>query len=83
MAGDRTHGFSDLRQRDELSHASSRSSSDHGCAAKTWATPPRLKAVVLTGSMVSGMVKSRSQVPPSNALTRVQRTMVKSEPSLG
>jgi hypothetical protein len=34
---------------------------EHGCAAKTRATAPRLKAVVLTGSMVSGMVKSRSQ----------------------
>ena len=33
------------------------------CAAKTWATAPRLKAVVLTGSMVCGMVKSRSPAP--------------------
>jgi hypothetical protein len=36
---------------------------DHGRAAKTWATAPRLKAVVLTGSMVSGIVKSRSPEP--------------------
>ena len=27
---------------------------DHGCAAKTWATAPPLKTVVLIGSMVSG-----------------------------
>ena len=30
---------------------------------KTWATAPPLKTVVLTGSMVSGAVKSRSPAP--------------------
>jgi hypothetical protein len=32
---------------------------DHGCAAKTWATAPPLKPVVLTGSLVSGARKIR------------------------
>ena len=36
---------------------------DQGCAAKTWATAPPLKAVVLIGSMVSGAVKSCSPEP--------------------
>ena len=36
---------------------------DHGCAAKTWATAPPLKTVVLTDSMVSGAVKIRSPAP--------------------
>ena len=31
----------------------------HGCAAKTWATAPPLKTVVLSGSMASGARKSR------------------------
>jgi hypothetical protein len=33
---------------------------DQGCAAKTWATAPALKTVVLIGSMVSGALKIRS-----------------------
>ena len=33
------------------------------CAAKTWATAPPLKTVVLIGSMVSGAMKIRSPVP--------------------
>jgi len=33
---------------------------DHGCAAKTWATAPPLKTVVLIGSTVSGARKIRS-----------------------
>jgi hypothetical protein len=33
---------------------------DHRCAAKTWATAPPLKTVVLIGSMVSGARKIRS-----------------------
>jgi hypothetical protein len=36
---------------------------DQGCAAKTWATAPALKAVVLIGSIVSGAVKRRSPAP--------------------
>ena len=36
---------------------------DHGCAAKTWATAPPLKTVVLIGSMVSGAMKIRSPAP--------------------
>jgi hypothetical protein len=36
---------------------------DHGCAAKTWATAPPLKTVVLIDSMVSGAVKIRSPPP--------------------
>ena len=36
---------------------------DQGCAPKTWATAPPLKAVVLIGSMVSGAVKSCSPEP--------------------
>jgi hypothetical protein len=36
---------------------------DHGCAAKTWATAPPLKTVVLIDSMVSGPVNSRSPAP--------------------
>lgn len=36
---------------------------DHCCALKTWATVPRLKAVVLTGSISSGKVKSGSPAP--------------------
>jgi hypothetical protein len=36
---------------------------DHGCAAKTWATAPPLKAMVLIGSMVSGAMKIRSPAP--------------------
>ena len=36
---------------------------DHGCAAKTWATAPPLKTVVLTDSIVSGAVKIRSPAP--------------------
>ena len=35
----------------------------HGCAVKTWATPPPLKTVVLTGSMVSGAREIRSPAP--------------------
>jgi hypothetical protein len=35
----------------------------YGCAAKAWATAPRLKTMVLTGSMVSGARKSRSPAP--------------------
>jgi hypothetical protein len=36
---------------------------DHGRAAKTWATAPPLKTVVLIGSMVSGARKIRSPAP--------------------
>ena len=36
---------------------------DHECAAKTWATAPPLKTVVLIGSMVSGARKIRSPAP--------------------
>ena len=36
---------------------------DHGCAAKTWATVPPLKAMVLIGSMVSSARKIRSPAP--------------------
>ena len=41
---------------------------DHGRAAKTWATAPPLKAVVLIGSMVSGAVKSRSLAPRTTGM---------------
>ena len=36
---------------------------DHGCVAKTWATAPPLKTVVLIGSMMSGARKIRSPAP--------------------
>ena len=42
---------------------------DHGCAAKTWATAPRLNAVVLIGSMVSGVSKSRAPPPRTTGCT--------------
>ena len=41
---------------------------DHGCAAKTWATPPPLKTVVLIGAMVSGARKIRGLANGPEAL---------------
>ena len=54
------HGNPPPRERATWTHGIRH---DHGCAAKTWATAPPLKTVVLTGSMVSGARKSRSPAP--------------------
>jgi hypothetical protein len=50
---------------------------DHGCAAKTWATAPPLKAVVLIGSIVSGAVKSRSPAPKTTGWTTRRYSSIK------
>lgn len=50
---------------------------DQGRTAKTWATAPLLKAVVLTGSMVSGVVKSRSPEPRTTGWTTRRYSSIK------
>ncbi len=50
---------------------------DHGCAAKTWATAPPLKAVVLTGSMVSGARKIRSPASTTAGWMRRRYSSIK------
>src|SRR3954464_15995499 len=49
----------------------------YGCAEKTWATAPRLKAMVLVGSMVSGAVKSRSPAPRTTGWTTRRYSSIK------
>ena len=48
-----------------------------GCAAKTWATAPALKAVVLIGSIVSGAVKSCSPEPRTTGWTTRRYSSIK------
>src|SRR6476646_4505346 len=50
---------------------------DHGCAAKTWATAPPLKTVVLIGSMVSGATKIRSPAPRTTGWTTRRYSSIK------